>query len=406
VPPDEKDKPRESGGALAALHDAVTGPRGFVVFLTAALAALCVVRMLFPNGPWNADVGEQLWMAVDWRWSYGSGANPPLFTWLVMLVNAVLGSTKVSVEVVRFALLWLFCVLTAHSVRAATGDTRLSALAGLAPLTVYAIGWEGLFRHSNTMLLLVAVALTLAALQRLDRDDDARAYLYLALATAFGVYSKYNYLPVWAAFAAAALMDGRLRARLLDRRMIAALLLVLLLASPLLHWVAGHLDGMLGHGRMRLAERPSYPALPGPLSPLADLVVHSAGLVVPLFLALLPLCPRAFGRLAGAGDATLLRWRRLIRRYLLIVFVALAAAILALGTTRFQARYVYVLAPVLPLAFLRLAAAGLDGRRRQWLAAALVAVILLVIAGAIFRGVTYKAHHPAAAPPAAGARGR
>jgi 4-amino-4-deoxy-L-arabinose transferase-like glycosyltransferase len=406
VPPVEKDKPREAGGALAALHDAVTGPRGFVVFLTAALAALCVVRMLFPNAPSNADAGEQLWMAVDWRWSYGSGANPPLFTWLVMLVDAVLGSTMVSVEVVRFALLWLFCVLSAHSVRAATGDARLGALAGLAPLAVYAIGWEALFRHSNTMLLLVAVAMTFAALQRLDRDGDARAYLYFALATAFGVYGKYNYIPVWAAFVAVALMDGRLRARLLDRRTIAALLFVLLLASPLLHWVAGHLNGMVGHGRMRLAERPTFPALPGRLSALADLAAHTAGLVVPLFLVLLPLCPRAFGRLAGGGNTDLLRWRRLIRRYLLIVFVVLAAAILALGTTRFQARYVYVLAPVLPLAFLRLAAAGFGGRLRQWLALALVAVILLVFVGAIFRGVTYKARHPAAAPPAAGAAGR
>jgi len=403
VPPDEKDKPRESGGALAALHDAVTGPRGFVVFLTAVLAALCVVRVLFPNAPSNADVGEQLWMAVDWRWSYGSGANPPLFTWLVMLVDAVVGRTTVSVEIVRFALLWLFCVLSAHSVRAATGDGRLGALAGLAPLTVFAIGWEGLFRHSNTMLLLVAVAMTFAVLLRLDRKDDARAYLYFALATAFGVYSKYNYMLVWAAFVAVALMDGRLRARLLDRRMIAALLFVLLLASPLLHWVAGHLDGMLGHGRMRLAERPTYPALPARLSALADLVVHTAGMVVPLFLILLPLCPRAFGRLPSGGDADLLRWRRLIRRCLLIVFAVLAAAILALGTTRFQARYVYVLAPVLPLAFLRLAAAGFGGRRRRWLAAALVAVILLVMAGAVFRGATYKAHHPAAAPPAAAA---
>jgi hypothetical protein len=188
--------------------------------------------------------------------------------------------------------------------------------------------------------------------------------------------------------------------------MIAALLLVLLLASPLLHWVAGHLDGMLGHGRMRLAERPAYPALPGWLSALADLVAHTAGLVVPLFLILLPLCPRAFGRFAGDGDVDRLRWCRLIRRYLLIVFVALMGAILALGSTRFQARYVYVLVPVLPLAFLRLAAAGFGGRRRQWLALALVVVILLVIAGAIFRGVTYKAHHPAAAPAAAGATGR
>jgi hypothetical protein len=382
---------------IAALHDAVTGRRGFPLFLTLVIIAFWLLRVLYPDGPSNDDVKEQLWMSVDWRLGYGSGANPPLFTWLVKIVDVVLGATIVSVEVVRFILLWLFCFLSAHVIRVMTADARLAALAGLAPFAVYAVGWEALFRHSNTMLLIVSIPLTLAAMLRLDRRDDWGAYLILAAVTAFGFYSKYNYAIVWLGFWAAALMDDRLRARLLDWRMIVMLLAVLLLLSPLLDWVAGHLGGMLAHGRLRLDLQPTYHAVPVPVSALADLAVQGAGLIAPLFAVLLVLCPRAFWRMSHADDVDRVRWHRLLMRYLLIVLALLVAGVFVLGMRRFELRYVYVLLPIVPLAFLRLARAGFGGLRRQWLAAALVVVTLLVIGGATLRCVTYGARKASAA---------
>lgn len=383
---------------IAKLHAAVTGRRGFVIFLTSVLVAACVLRILFPNAPSNDDVKEQLWMSVDWRLGYGSGANPPLFTWLVKIVTAAVGSTLAAVELVRFALLWTFCMLSAHVVRVMTGDARLAPLAGLAPLAVFAVGWEGLFRHSNTMLLIVSIPMTIAALLRLDRRGDWTGYLMFAAASAFGFYSKYNYAIVWLGLCAAALMDSRLRARLLHPRMIAALLVALLLLSPVLYWAVEHFDAMLGHGRLRLNMRPTYSAVPAVVSALMDLVAAVAGLILPLFAILLVLCPRAFLPAIPVDDGDRSRWHGVLVRYLLTVAAVLVASVFVFGMAHFQTRYVYVMVPVLTLAFLRLAAAELGERRQQWLAATLVVVILLVIAGAALRGVTYAARKASAAP--------
>lgn len=399
-------------GLIAGLHDAVTGRRGFPVILTVVCFGLLAIRVLFPDGPSNDDVKEQLWMAVDWRMGYGSGANPPLFTWLVRVVDSVIGNVIVSAEIVRFALLGLFCFLSARFIAQATDDRRLAALAGLAPFAVYAVGWEGLFRHSNTILLIASIPLTLLALTRLDRRADWPAYLLFGIVTACGFYSKYNYGVVWIGFVVAALLDERLRRRLLDRRMVAALFLALLLLAPLFFWISGHVDGMLGHGRLRISEQPEHPGLPNALSALLDLVVSFAGLLVPLFIVIAVLCPRALWQVHDSGDAERARWRRLLARYLVIVFAMLMLGIVASGTTRFQTRYVYVLLPVLPWIFLRLAAAGFGGRRRQWLAVAMVVVTILVMAGAAIRGVTYKTRkaagdsvvHVAFAPAVQGAR--
>ena len=137
---------------------------------------------------------------AEWRLVYGAGANPPLFTWLAKLVDGVLGHPVAAVELVRFAMLWLFCLLTGHTVRAMTGDGRLAALAGLSAFAIYAVGWETLFRYTNTMMLIASIPLTLAALLRLDRDNGAASYVLLAVVSAFGFYGKHTYDVVWIAF--------------------------------------------------------------------------------------------------------------------------------------------------------------------------------------------------------------
>lgn len=382
--------------AVSRFLDAIASMRGFTVFLSLAVIGFGLIRLSFPDGPSNDDVKEQIWMAVDWRLGYGSGANPPLFTWLVRSVDGAVGKVVVSTEIVRFALLWLFCFVSARVVSLMTGDERLAALAGLAPFAVYAVGWEALFRHSNTMLLIVSIPLTLLALMQLDRRAGWPAYFLFGAVTAFGFYSKYNYGIVWIGFVAAALMDERLRRRLMDRRTLAALLFAALLLSPLAHWISGHLDGMLSHGRSRISEAPEHPGLPVALSALLDLFVSAAGLLVPLFVVLAALCPRAFWHVRDAGNTDLARWRRFLTRYLIIAVGMLVAGIFVLGTTRFQTRYVYILLPVLPWIFLRLAAVGFGGTRRRWLAAALVLLIVFVMAGAVARGITYKSRKSAA----------
>lgn len=384
---------------IASLHDIVTDRRGFPVFLTVILAVYCALRLTFPDAPSNADVVEQVKMMSAWRLGYGSGANPPLFTWLAILVDKALAAPALAVELVRFAMLWLFCLFTAGTVRAMTDDARLGALAGLSAFAIYAVGWEALFRNTNTMMLIASIPMTLGALVRLDRGRDAGAYLAVAAATAFGFYSKYTYAVVWVGFFGAALFDARLRARLLDRRMLLAMIVVVLLLSPLFYWAAEHFDAMMNHGRRRFYTPPHYPQLGVYVSAMVDIAVAAAGLLVPLLPILLLVFPRLLVRVTDAGDFQRRRWRRLLRRYLAITIVSMIAGILAFRVTHFQTRYIYVLLPILPLAFLRVASAGSRTRPRQWLAAILVLMAISVAAGMTYRGVTYAdrkaraAHH-------------
>ncbi len=379
---------RGTGAVIAGLYDAITDRRGFPGFLFGLIALLGVFRVLYPDAPSNGDLQEQLRLMADWRLVYGAGANPPLFTWLAKLANAVLGHPAAAVEMVRFGLLSLFCVLTAQTVRVMMDDARLAALAGLSAFAIYAVGWEMQFRYTNTMLLIASIPATLLVLLRLDRDTGPVAYAEFAVVTAFGFYGSHSYDIVWIAFVGAALMDQRLRGRLLHRRMVPAALLALLLLSPLIYWFATHSGIPADLDRLRIVPLAYGSAIVPPVSALSDLAWAMAGLLAPLVPILLLLWPRAFGRVKDAGDADRTRHRALLRRYLLIAAAFLIAGIVMFGVERTPQRYLYVLLPILPLIYLRLAAAGFVTPRRAWFAAILALLAVSTVVGVWVRGVS------------------
>ena len=373
---------------IAGLYAAVTDRRGFPSFLTALIVSLWVLRVIFHESPPNGDMKDQLTLMTEWRLVYGAGANPPLFIWLARLADGVLGHPVAAVELVRFFMLWLFCLLTAHTVRAMTGDGRLAALAGLSAFAIYAVGWETLFRYTHTMMLIASIPMTLAALLRLDRDNGPASYVLVAVVSAFGFYGKHGYEVVWIGFLGAALMDERLRGRLLHRRIVPAAGLALLLLSPLIYWLAASVDMAGDLEKLRIVPLAYAPAIVPPLSVLADLAWALAGLLAPLVPVLLLMWPRAFGRANDAGDADRTRHRALLRRYLLIAAAFLVVDLLMFGIDPEPQRTLYVLLPVLPLIYLRLASAGFVTPRRAWFAAILAILAVSTVAGVAVRGLS------------------
>jgi len=371
---------------IASLYAAVTDRRGFPAFLIILIAILCVLRVIYADTPPNGDLKDQLKLMAEWRLAYG--ANPPLFTWLAKLPDGALGHAVAAVELVRFSMLWLFCLLTAHTVKAMTDDGRLAALAGLSAFAIYAVGWETLFRYTDTLVLIASIPMTLAVLLRLDRDNGPASYGLLAVVSAVGFYGNHAYDIVWTAFVGAALMDERLRGRLLHRRVVPGALLALLLLSPLIYWLATAADMANGLEKLRIVPLAYAPGIVPPASALADLAWAIGGMLVPLVPILILLWPRAFGRVKDAGDADRTRYRALLRRYLLIASALLVAGILMFGVERTPQRYLYVLLPYLPLVYLRLAAAGFVTPRRAWFAAILAVLAVSSVVGVFVRGVT------------------
>lgn len=366
-----------------------TSDRGFLVYLTLVVTALCALRVVFSDAPVNIDVREQLALVGAWRLGYSSGANPPLFTWLANLALAVIGRPVAAIELVRFAALWLACVFLWRAARPLLADARLAALAGLAPFASIMLGWEALFRYSNTTLLIMSVAFAFHALVRLDRRPALSSYLLLGAAVGVGLMSKVNFAAFLVALAAGALADSGLRTRLIDRRIFAALGVALVIASPLLVWLATRPNAVLSHGHQRMTLPPSYEGLPVPVSLALDVVVGVAGVGVPLLVFVALLAPLAFRPGWAVATGEVARWQRCIAAHLAALLGLVVVGLLLFEVTRLQVHYFFAFDLLLVLVMLRVAAANLSEARLRWFGEILAVMPLVVVFGALLRGLTY-----------------
>jgi 4-amino-4-deoxy-L-arabinose transferase-like glycosyltransferase len=373
------------------MYRLTTTRRGFLVYLTLIMAALYVLRVTFNDAPQNIDVREQLAFIGAWTLGYGSGANPPLFTWLAKLAHAVIGKPVAAIELIRFVALWLACVFTWLAARRLLTDGRLAALAGLAPFSSIMLGWEAIFRYSNTTLLIMSVAFAFYALVRLDQRPSLASYLLLGVAIGVGLMSKVNFAVFLVALAAGALCDPGLRARLLDRRMVVSLGAAAVIVSPLVVWLATRSQNALSHGHQRMTLPPSYEYLDVPISIslLLDVMVGMAGIGVPLLVLVALLAPLAFrpGWGVATGDAR--RYQRCLAIHLAVMLGLIFVGLLLFEVTQLQVRYFFVFGLLIMLTILRVAAANLSEARLRVFGTIVAAIPTVAVMAALVRGMTY-----------------
>ena len=87
--------------AISGNARVLLSPRGFHLCLAAYLIVLFVVRAyLFPGA--SEDDAEQLFFAQAFAWGY-KPKQPPLYTWLVLASQWILGVGIPAVSVVKFS---------------------------------------------------------------------------------------------------------------------------------------------------------------------------------------------------------------------------------------------------------------------------------------------------------------
>lgn len=347
------DGPRVS--AASRLADRLTSVVGFHVFVTGLLVALALMRGHLFSGT-GGDDGEQLVFAQSFEWGY-QPRNPPLFTWAVIAVQPLLGPTAMAVAAVKFACLWLLYVLLYQCGRVVFLDGRFAALAALAPLAIYHVGWDAVLGYSHSVLAAMLYVATFAVVLGLDRRGGLGGYVALGLVLGLGLLAKFAYALFFVSLIAAALMDPELRRKLARPQALVALVVAAAVVAPHALWLHGHAG--------EIASDP-----PGdPWRGLGHVANAAVGFVLPLALVLLALFPRA-ALPVKERFAPSERYRRLIGRQLAIVLALVVVVVLVSGfRVRTHYMFVLILFPLWALARVQAAGAG-EGALRGFAAAA------------------------------------
>ncbi|PIW30685.1 MAG: hypothetical protein COW30_01530 [Rhodospirillales bacterium CG15_BIG_FIL_POST_REV_8_21_14_020_66_15] len=365
------------------------GQGRLAIVLVSYFAVLLVLRVaLFPGA--SDDDAEILYYTQSWALAY-KGSQPPLYAWLVLAAEAVLGPVMGAVLGVKYALLAAFYAFAYLAARRLYGDGLFAALAPLSLVACFFIGWDTVVNYSHTVLLLAAMAAALWLVLRLETHAGWADHLWLALAIAAGLLAKYNFVLFLAPLLMAAWRHPGLRPRVFRARFAVALVLAVILAAlPLAHFLgdAQAVARAAGAGRL-------FPVVDDRLAAagqgLGQFAVATLGLVSPFLPLAVLLYPRALAPLPRP-PTRLINSGRFLEAYLLALLVLGVAAILATGASDVRNNWLVVWFPLPLYLLLRIKAVADAGgtsaeRRLHWLAAALLAIALAVPAGLAGRGL-------------------
>lgn len=339
-------------------------PRLVYGLLAAYLLLHLAYRCLFPS-TLNLDEAEQVLLTQRLQWGYN--AQPPLYTWLQILLFRVFGVNVLALGALKLCLLFLFHATVFSLARRLFLDDAWAAAALASLFLSPEISWGTAGALTHTILLLLACALTWRVELTLAERRSAWGYVSLGLCIALGCYAKYTFPALMVALGAGMLAIPSHRRVLLDLRMLLAAGIALLLLAPHALWLkdlaARDLGGDLTH---KIAAAQESSLLVASLRSVGDLlsdILYSVGF--PLLGIAAAFRRRLLAPLpvTQPGEAA---WIRLFRASALAAILLLVVLAVLFRGTGIRARWVFPFFLMLPLAMLlRLRRAeGADSARR------------------------------------------
>lgn len=357
--------------------------RGFLLALAGYLSLVYVVRVFLFAGA-SEDDAEQMIYGQLWAWGY-KPAQPPLYSWLVMLFQSVFGVGIAVVETLKF--LTLFALYAFYYLAAAEilDDQRLAGLATLTVLGFFFMAWDAVINYSHTVLLGATIAGALWAVVRLRRSAGIGAYAALGLWIGAGMLSKYNFALVLVALLAAAAADPALRRRVFCRRAGISLIVAVAVAAPFYVWFVSSPDGLASARASATPFPHSASYLKDAASGMFAVLRGAVSIVLPGAAIMAIAFPSAWRRRPAAVAPD---FKRFLEVYFVVLAVAVFGAVIGLRVTFIQNHWLLVVMPLPIYGFLKIAESRPTDGRLSGYAAVLCGLALIVPLALAYRFVT------------------
>jgi len=326
----------------------------------------------------SIDDAEQL-IYLPHFWAGYGGSQPPLFTWINWIATHLLGTSILTLKIVKYVVLFLAFVSVHRAMRLLGYPRHTAAAASLGLFTVAQIVWEMQHALTHSVASLAFSALAFLALADLLIRRGTTSYFFFGAAAALAILAKFNDVIFVVAMLGAALSIRSYRAAILDRRIVLSLMVLVLALTPTALWSLDHSNALFARMHKFGLDPKGDSFLFIRLKGLAEFGIATFDFTILTLLA----CGLAFASQklgpgkriaeAEAGDGFL-------ARILLIGYVLTAALVLASGTTAVRDRWLVPLLFLLP-AYLAIRAErlGLAGKKAQYAIAGLAAAIAITV---------------------------
>lgn len=347
--------------------------RGFLAALCLYVLGLYLIKAVLYSGGLGHDV-DQIVISQTTQLGYDN-RNPPLYTWLVIAVQTVIGVGLPAVLLVKSAAilsLYLFLYLAA---RRMLRDEATAILAALAPFAMYEVGVWLAVKYSHTAGLAALCAITFYVLLRLEKAGTTAWYAILGATIGIGLLAKYNYAVYLVVLVIACTFDSGFRARFRDRRMLLTAAIAILLILPHAYWMVVHAADFKASAASRFGMGSDQPALTRFALGLLGAVKAILNMLLPLVLVVPFLAWTAYRK--GLPDEwSAKRYYRILGLFLLLSIAAIFLLVAVSGATQVRGHYllVFVIAPLWLFAWIEGLGLSRNALNRFALAFALLAL--------------------------------
>jgi hypothetical protein len=208
----------------------LTTPRNALYALVGYLSLLILIKLFMFAGLSNDD-SEQLLYSQSFQLVYDV-KNPPLYTWLLYTLQAILPPSALSVSTLKYSLIAACYLLIYFSGREAGFDHKWALTFALSPLTIHLFAWDTIRHYSHSVLLTAACTATLYAFVVIARRPSIRTYGLLLGAIFMGCFAKYNYFIFATSVVVAAAILPDYRRVIIDRRFVVVVILAAVVLAP------------------------------------------------------------------------------------------------------------------------------------------------------------------------------
>jgi lipopolysaccharide core galacturonosyltransferase RgtB len=314
-----------------------------------------LIRLVISEGA-ELDEAEQLLLSQSLAIGYTD--QPPLYTWLLIGFEAIFGVDILSLAILKNLLLFITHLCLFLAARIILNDAYLASLTSLSLWLVPQIAWESHRDLTHSVLVTSVSSGFFYVMVTLLHTGQTWCYLMLGLLLGLGALSKHSFLLFAAALLAAVLSQREVRGRLLDRRMLLACALAGLVVLPHFLWLLDHFHPDTSLMTRKLELHSGMQSVMVIATGLSKLVWAAVRFLSPFWL----ICVLVFPKLVTqrfSGATSRHQYCRTLERFLLIVFIILAAAVILFGVTHFKDRWMQPFLFLVPLyMFVRLQDVG------------------------------------------------
>ena len=356
-------------------------PRRWLYLLLAYFTLHVVIRTLTSSSA-DYDEADQVMLAQKASWGYGS--QPPLYTWLQIGFFNTFGISIFSLALLKNLLLAGTYLLTYWTAKLVTRSQVCGLAAALSLLFLPQIAWESPRDLTHSVLAATLAAATLLIFLRTHESRRTIWYLSLGFCVGLGCISKYNYLFWPLALVVAALSIPELRRTVLDKRMLVALAICVLVFLPNGVWMLHHrAQALTSASKFNVQQTENLLAAVGvAFLNLITAVLKFLGPLALVYWGVFRKAQRQRGEaLPFTDDRAPAIYSLLLKRSLLVVGVLLVVLVLGFRAAGIRDRWlqpVLICAPVLAVALVR---ERLDAVRLKRLVIASGVVMLAVTVG-------------------------